>query len=62
MKTYEIEIGFCGYIGATQTYVVEADSIEEAKELALQEAMDDLAVEDVTECDEEDVAEWEVDD
>ena len=53
MKTYKVEIGFCGFIGASQIYEIDADSEEEARELALQEAIDDLSV-DAVEEDEDD--------
>ena len=42
--TYRVEIGFGGYIGVSNVYEVEADSREEAEELALQDAMDDLEI------------------
>ena len=44
MKTYLVEIGFGGYIDVSETYAVEADSEEEARELALQEAIADISV------------------
>ena len=47
--TYFVEIGFAGFIGCSETYEVVADSLEEAKELALEMAMEDLTVESVNE-------------
>lgn len=43
MNTYEVTVNF-GFIGADETYTVDADTKEEAEELALQEAYDDLTV------------------
>lgn len=47
MNTYRIEIGFCGFIGCSEVYEVEADTEEEARKEALQMAMDDLSIESV---------------
>lgn len=47
MREYEVTINFGGFVGCEKTYSVMADSQEEAEELALQEAMDDLEVTDV---------------
>ena len=49
MKTYEVEIGFCGFIGCTNTYTVDADNEEEARELAIEMAVEDLTLEEVRE-------------
>ena len=49
MKTYRITLNFGGYIGCEETYEIEADSREEAEELARQEALDDLEMVDVEE-------------
>ena len=46
---YRVEIGFGGYIGCSNVYEVFADSVEEAKELALEEASDDLKIEAIEE-------------
>lgn len=50
LKTYRVVINFCGYYGCEEEYYVDANSPEEAEELAVQEAMDDLCV---IECEEE---------
>jgi len=50
---YRVEIGFGGYLGVSEEYEVDADSREEAEELALQMAMDDLTVENLEEVEEE---------
>lgn len=42
---YNVEINFCGFIGCSETYEVEAETEEEAEELALEEAQGDLHVE-----------------
>lgn len=47
--TYRVTINFGGYIGCEETYEIEADSREEAEELARQEALDDLEITDVEE-------------
>jgi len=47
--TYRITLNFGGYIGCENEYYVEADSREEAEELARQEALDDLEIVDVEE-------------
>ena len=40
---YEVTIGFCGYIGVEETYVVSADSEEDAENAAIEEAKWDLS-------------------
>lgn len=50
--TYKVEIGFAGFIGVSNEYEVDADSESEARELAMEMAIDDLTVEDVREEDE----------
>lgn len=45
MKTYTIEVNYNGFIGCTNTYTIEADSEDEAIELAREEAIDDLSFE-----------------
>lgn len=52
MKEYTVTVNFAGFIGCDQEYTVYADSREEAEELALQEATDDLSVEVIDEEDE----------
>lgn len=42
--TYNITLNFAGYYGCEQTYEVEADSRDEAEEMAKQEALWDLEV------------------
>ena len=44
---YVVEVNFDGMIGYTKTYRVEADSESEAREIALQEAAEDLDIESV---------------
>ena len=44
---YRITLNFCGYYGCDETYEVEADSRDEAEEMAKQEALWDLEVTDV---------------
>lgn len=46
MEMYSIDVSFGGFIGATLTYEVEAESYEQAKEIALEMACDDLYVEE----------------
>lgn len=55
-QSYEITVNFAGYIGADETYSVVATSREEAEELALEQAADDLSVEDLNQIDDN---EWE---
>lgn len=50
---YRVEISFCGYIGATREYEVEADSLDEAKEMAMEAAIDDLEVDNAEELENE---------
>ena len=45
--TYMIEINFGGFIGCNKIYTVDADSEEEAEELAFEEATEDLNVENI---------------
>lgn len=44
MKAYTIEVNFGGYIGTEKMYIVDADSEEEAIEIAREEALDDLDI------------------
>ena len=53
MRTYEVEISFCGFIGCTNLYEVEAENEDDAQVLALEMAMDDLVVENVEKVKEE---------
>ena len=46
---YTVTISFGGFIGCDSTYEVEANSREEAEEIALDEARWDLSVESVEE-------------
>ena len=48
MGTYTVTIGFAGFIGVENQYEVDAENEEAAKEEALQMAMDDLDVLDVS--------------
>ena len=57
LNFYEVTVNFGGYIGADETYDVDASDESEARELAFAEAVDDLSVEDIVETDE---GEWEV--
>ena len=43
--TYRVEISFGGFIGCSNIYEVEADSREEAEELAMEEAKFDITIE-----------------
>lgn len=52
MNEYEISVNFNGYVGSDVTYTVDADSYEEALDLAVEQAKDDLDVLDVVEADE----------
>lgn len=52
MKTYKVTINFNGFIGCEETYEVDADSREEAEELAKQEALWDLDATEVEEVEE----------
>ena len=45
MKTFEVVVGFAGYIGVENTYYVEANNENEAADLALERAREDLEVE-----------------
>ena len=54
MKTYTVSVNFGGYIGCDEEYKVDASSEEEAMELAMNLAVDDLSVEVVGVEDEED--------
>ena len=53
MKTYTVSVNFGGYIGCDEEYKVDASSEEEAMELAMNLAVDDLSVEVVGVEDEE---------
>ena len=45
MKTYTVSVNFAGYMGCDEEYKVDASSEEEAMELAMNLAVDDLSVE-----------------
>ena len=45
MKTYTVSVNFAGYMGCDEEYEVDASSEEEAMELAMNLAVDDLSVE-----------------
>ena len=47
MITYKVEINFGGYIGCSNIYEVDADSQDEAEDMAKELAVDDLSVEHV---------------
>ena len=47
--TYRVEISFGGFIGCSNIYEVEAESIEEAQEIAMEEAQADLSIEQIDE-------------
>lgn len=49
MAMYNVTVNFGGYIGADEVYPVEANSKEEAEELALEYAREDLYVDSVEE-------------
>ena len=51
MKSYTGTVNFAGYIGADETYTTIADSIEDAEEQILEQAREDLVVEEVEEID-----------
>lgn len=51
MTTYEVIVGFNGYIGVEETYTVCANNVNEAKKLALFQAEEDLYVDSVEETD-----------
>ena len=53
MKTFEVEIGFCGFIGCSETYTVDAVSQSAAEADALEQAAEDLSVENVEQLDDE---------
>ena len=42
--TWKVTINFGGFLGAENDYYVEADTREEAEELALEEAHEDICV------------------
>ena len=44
VKTYEVNVGFCGYVGSDQFYNVTAASPEEAMDQARDEAEQELEV------------------
>ena len=45
MKTYTVSVNFGGYIGCDEEYTVDANSEEEAIDLAMDKAMEDLSFE-----------------
>ena len=45
MKTYTVSVNFGGYIGCDKEYTIDANSEEEAIDLAMNEAMEDLSFE-----------------
>lgn len=51
MKSYTGTVSFAGFIGADETYTTIADSIEDAEEQILEQAREDLVVEEVEEID-----------
>lgn len=51
---YKVTIGFAGLYGCEEEYKVDADTREEAEELALEMARDDLGVTSVESEDDED--------
>lgn len=50
---YRVFVNFNGFIGCDEEYEIEADSREEAEELALEEARDSLSVTEIEESDDE---------
>lgn len=54
---FKVSVNFGGYVGAEETYEVYADNAEEAEEIAIQEAKDDLSIEDWAQIDDD---EWEI--
>ena len=59
MREYEVTLGFCGYIGVSETYTVYADNEEQAREYALEMAMEDLSVDEIIEIEEVELPEEE---
>lgn len=49
MKTWTVTINFGGFIGCDEDYTVDAETREEAIEEAMEMAMEDIEVIDVTE-------------
>lgn len=49
MKTWTVTINFGGFIGCDNDYTVEAETREEAIDEAMEMAMEDIEVIDVTE-------------
>lgn len=56
-REFTFSVNFGGYIGAEENYTVYATDAEEAEQLAVEEAKDDLTVEDWTQTDDD---EWEI--
>lgn len=54
---YTVEVNFGGYIGADETYEITASDEDEAIQMALEEAKDDLSIEDINQDDDD---EWTV--
>lgn len=61
MNEYHVTIGFGGFIGCTKEYVITASCREDAEEMALLQAQDDLNVEDV-DSDDDGYDEWQDED
>lgn len=52
-ETYTITVNFAGFIGADITYEEVASTLEEAEELAIEDAADDLTIESVEQVDDD---------
>lgn len=57
MQTYNALVSFGGFIGSEQEYMTNADSLEEAEENILEQAVEDLEVIDAVQVDDD---EWEI--
>lgn len=55
---YEVTVNFNGFIGCDETYTVYADSEDEAEELGIDAAIEDLEVIDIVEGDTFDLDKW----
>jgi hypothetical protein len=51
---YRVTVNFAGFVECDKTYTVDADSREEAEELAREMALDDISIDDIEEIEEGD--------
>ena len=51
---YRVTVNFAGFVECNETYTVDADSREEAEELAREMALDDISIDDIEEIEEGD--------